>query len=70
MEISDQQWLFKPKNRSKPALLMKTKFALGIEVEILFARNEQKDCSRKPDPQGNAQKTFKTVENIQEVNKT
>jgi len=32
---------------------MKTKFALGIEVEILFGRNEQKDCNVKPDPQGN-----------------
>ncbi len=31
-------------------------FALGIEVEILFVRNEQKDCNVKPDPQGNAQK--------------
>jgi len=35
---------------------METYFGLGIEVEILFARNEQKDCSAKPDPQGNAQK--------------
>jgi len=23
--------------------------ALGIEVEILFERNEQKDCNEKPD---------------------
>jgi len=38
---------------------MKTNFALGIEAEILFARNEQKDCSVKPDPQGNAQKRLK-----------
>ncbi len=37
---------------------METYFALGIEVEILFARNEQKDCNVKPDPQGNAQKTL------------
>jgi len=38
---------------------MKTNFALGIEVEILFARNDQKDCNVKPDPQGNAQKLIK-----------
>jgi len=25
-------------------------FALGIEVEILFERNEQKDWKGKPDP--------------------
>ena len=37
-------------------------FALGIEVEILFVRNEQKDCNVKPDPQGNAQKPIKMVE--------
>ena len=30
-------------------------FALRIAVEILFERNEQKDCNGKPDPQGNAQ---------------
>ena len=30
-------------------------FALRIAVEILFVRNEQKDCNGKPDPQGNAQ---------------
>jgi len=41
---------------------MKTKFALGIEVEILFARNEQKDCNIKSDPQGNAQKPINMVE--------
>jgi len=41
---------------------MKTKFALGIEVEILFGRNEQKDCNVKPGPQGNAQKPIKMVE--------
>ncbi len=29
--------------------------AKGIEVEILFVRNEQKDCNVKPDPQGFAQ---------------
>ena len=40
---------------------METYFALGIEVEILFARNEQKDCNVKPDPQGNAQKLIKMV---------
>jgi len=34
-------------------------FALGIEVEILFVRHEQKDCNGKPDPQGNAQKPLK-----------
>jgi hypothetical protein len=27
-------------------------FALGIEVEILFVRNEQKDWNGKPDPIG------------------
>ena len=37
-------------------------FALGIEVVILFVRNEQKDCNVKPDPQGNAQKPIKMVE--------
>ena len=35
------------------------KSALGIEVEILFGRNEQKDCNIKPDPQGNAQNRLK-----------
>ena len=30
-------------------------FALGIAVEILFVRHEQKDCNEKPDPCGNAQ---------------
>ena len=25
-------------------------FAKGIEVKILFVRNEQKDCNVKPDP--------------------
>ena len=34
---------------------LKTNSALGIEVEILFERNEQKDWNGKPDPQGNAQ---------------
>ena len=34
-------------------------FALGIEVEILFARNEQKDCNGKPDPLGKRSKTAK-----------
>ena len=29
--------------------------ALGIAMEILFVRNEQKDCNVKPDPRGNAQ---------------
>jgi len=29
--------------------------ALGIAVEILFEKHDQKDCSAKPDPQGNAQ---------------
>ncbi len=43
---------------------MKTNFALGIEVEILFARNEQKDCSKKPDPQGNAQKRLKWLKMV------
>jgi len=42
---------------------MKTNVALGIEVEILFARSSQKDCNVKPDPQGNAQKSIKMVEN-------
>jgi len=36
----------------------------------LFARNEQKDCNGKPDPQGNAQKLIEMVENSLEVNKT
>jgi hypothetical protein len=35
--------------------LIFTGLALGIDVEILFERYEQKDCNRKPDPQGNAQ---------------
>src|SRR5690554_4250281 len=30
-------------------------FALGVEVEILFVRNEPKDWNEKPDPKGNAQ---------------
>lgn len=29
--------------------------ALGIVAKILFVRHEQKDCSVKPDPKGNAQ---------------
>ena len=49
---------------------MKTDVALGIEVEILFARNEQKDCNVKPDPQGNAQKPIKIVAKRPERNKT
>ena len=49
---------------------MKTNFALGIEKEILFLRNEQKDCNVKPDPQGNAQKSIKMVKNDYKVNKT
>jgi hypothetical protein len=56
---------------------MKTNVALGIEVNLpippggsLFAKNEQKDCNAKPDPQGNAQKPIKMVENGYEVNKT
>ena len=48
---------------------MKTKFALGIEVEILFARNEQKDCNVKPDPQGNAQIPIKWSKNGWKGNK-
>jgi len=36
--------------------------ALGIEVEILFVRHEQKDCSGKPDPQGNVQKILKIIQ--------
>jgi len=41
---------------------MKTKFALGIEVDLpappggsLFARNEQKDCNVNANPKGKAQ---------------
>jgi len=45
-------------NRSKRQHLIKKQlnkviqldFALGIEVKILFERNEQKDCNAKPDP--------------------
>jgi len=32
--------------------LIITNPALGIEEEILFVRDEQKDCNVKPDPQG------------------
>jgi len=42
--------------------LNENEFALGIEVEILFGRNEEKDCNVKPDPQGNAKKPIKMVE--------
>jgi hypothetical protein len=49
--------------------LNENEFALGIEVTLpaptggsLFARNEQKDCNVKPDPQGNAQKPIEMVE--------
>jgi len=34
---------------------MITKPALGIAVEILFERHEQKDCNGKTVPQGNVQ---------------
>ena len=35
-------------------MLRLKKNALRIAEEILFVRNEQKDWSEKPDPQGNA----------------
>ena len=39
-------------------LLTLPSIALGIAVEILFMRHEQKDCNVKPDPCGNAQNTI------------
>ena len=44
--------------------IIKFQFALGIEAEILFVRNEQKDCNKKPDPQGNAKKKLKESKKI------
>ncbi len=61
LKTFDKQYAsnFIEKNKSYS---IKTNFALGIEVEILFGRNEQKDCNVKPDPQGNAQKQVKMIE--------
>jgi hypothetical protein len=34
--------------RARKIIMIKVKSALRIEVEILFVRNEQKDCNEKP----------------------
>jgi len=61
LKTLELQWPDKSKIDQNQPYSIKTNFALGIEVEILFTRNEQKDCSGKPDPQGNAQKRLKMV---------